>query len=83
MSTKDLVFITHDSRVQALFDELEIAWGTQFEIARGVLNDSWTWDDVTEDKLHQLRGSNVESIVHVRRVLKELTKSEAPLNPEI
>lgn len=78
--SNDLVIIAHDPRVQALLDKLEIAWGTQFEIARGVLSGSWTWDDVTEDLLEQLRGSNAESAVKVRPVLKQAAISGVVAN---
>ena len=66
----DLVIIAHDARVQALMDKLEIAWGTQFEIARGVSSGKWSWEDVTEDLLQKLRGTNADSAPRVHPVIQ-------------
>ena len=39
-------------------EQLKISWGVQYELARGVLSDKWTWNDITDSVLRQLRGSN-------------------------
>lgn len=46
-------------------DNNEIAWGTQYEIARGVSSGRWLWTDVTDDKLRQLRGNNRDTAYRV------------------
>ena len=65
----DVVVIAHDRRVQAAMDQLNIAWGTQYEISRGVSDGRWSWDKVTVDKLKKLRGTNSEVAHRVAAVL--------------
>ncbi|KAI5121840.1 hypothetical protein M0805_003273 [Coniferiporia weirii] len=52
--------IAHDNQAQALLDKHCIHKGIQFEIARGVTQQWWTWSDITEEKVLQLKGSNAE-----------------------
>ena len=62
--------IAHDFDVQKLFDGLHIAWGVQYEIARGITDGRWTWKDVTADKLEKLKGQkNVEQAYRVPAVI--------------
>lgn len=35
-------------------DQLNLSWGTQYELARGVSIGIWEWEDVTRDKLRAL-----------------------------
>lgn len=65
----DLVEIAHDRTAQALFDTLDIPWGVQYEIARGVLNGEWDWAAVTRDRLLQLRASDEQCAPRARDVL--------------
>lgn len=50
--------ICHSKIVQERMEQLKISWGVQYELARGVLSDKWTWNDITDSVLRQLRGSN-------------------------
>ncbi|KAH8119803.1 RNA dependent RNA polymerase-domain-containing protein [Phellopilus nigrolimitatus] len=61
--------IAHDKRAQALMDKYRIAKGVQFEIARGVTQQWWDWDDVTEGKIKALTGSNLEKAGEVANVI--------------
>lgn len=61
--------IAHCPEVQQLLDSRNIAWGVQYEIARGVSCGSWTWKDVTLDKVQSLQGTNVEAATMVANVM--------------
>lgn len=50
---------------------LKISWAVQYELARGVLSDMWTWDDVTFEVLERLQGSNYEAAPRVSKVMSE------------
>jgi hypothetical protein len=50
--------ISHNQRVQARMDKLNIAWGVQYEVARGVCEGRWDWNHLTDDMLGQLTGNN-------------------------
>ena len=50
-------------------ERLKISWGVQFELARGVLAEKWTWDDITDNVLRQLRGSNAQAASRVSAVV--------------
>ncbi|KAI0669315.1 hypothetical protein C8Q78DRAFT_992922 [Trametes maxima] len=49
-------FIAHLTDVQPLFDKMDITWGVQYELARGVCCGQWTWSDITCSVLENLRG---------------------------
>ncbi|CCL98058.1 uncharacterized protein FIBRA_00052 [Fibroporia radiculosa] len=55
------IIIAHNGEVQQLIDSLQIAWGVQYEIARGIGLGYWDWADITETKLRDLRGTNCEA----------------------
>ena len=61
----------HSSQAQRLLDALEISWGVQYELARGVLSKRWTWDDVTFDVLERLLGPNYEAAPKVHTVMSK------------
>lgn len=50
-------------------EQLKISWGVQYELARGVLAEKWTWDDITDTVLRQLCGSNAEAASRVSAVV--------------
>ncbi|KLO20599.1 hypothetical protein SCHPADRAFT_816328 [Schizopora paradoxa] len=52
--------IAHDREAVIRMNKANIAWGVQYEIARGVSQKSWTWADVTDERLEMLQGSNLE-----------------------
>lgn len=49
--------IAHSDEVQRLFDDNKIAWGTQYELARGVTTGAWTWEDV-RSRIGSFIGNN-------------------------
>ncbi|CAA7264868.1 unnamed protein product [Cyclocybe aegerita] len=57
---------------QKLLDEHRIEWGIQYELARGVSNGSWTWDDV-RDRILELRGKNADAAYKVNRVMTRMS----------
>lgn len=67
---QDVFIIAHDARVQALFDKYDIAYGVQFQVARGVISGTWLWKDVTKAKVKQFRGSNENIAEKVRYIIK-------------
>jgi hypothetical protein len=74
----DTSIIASDSRIQALLDKEQIAWGTQFELARGVTMGHWTWDAV-EPNIGKLRGPNVKSAYRVRNVMLNTSQNPGSL----
>lgn len=66
---KGIHLISHCDRAQHEMDQRKIAWGVQYEIARGVTCGSWSWGDVTAEKLNLLRGSNTEAAPKVSTIL--------------
>ncbi|RDB19363.1 putative RNA-dependent RNA polymerase SHL2 [Hypsizygus marmoreus] len=60
--------IAHDTRIQGLLDAAKIAWGVQYELARGVTNGQWSWSDV-EPKIEALKGPNAKSANKVRSLM--------------
>jgi RNA-dependent RNA polymerase len=50
-------------------ERLKIPWGVQFELARGVLAERWTWEQVTESVLQQLKGSNAQAVPRINAVM--------------
>lgn len=78
--------IAHDVRAQALFDSLQIEWGVQFELARGIIlgsrNHYWTWEEVIE-KIGQLRGTNETAAPRVPSVMKPGEKASSGTDPKV
>ena len=50
-------------------EQLKISWGVQYELARGVLAEKWTWGNITDHVLEQLRGSNAQAASRVGAVV--------------
>ncbi|KAG8219296.1 RNA dependent RNA polymerase-domain-containing protein [Butyriboletus roseoflavus] len=69
-SDLDPFVIAHDASAQSQLDANNLAWGTVYEIARGVTNGSWTWSSLTLEKIHQLRGTNVHAAHTVAAVMQ-------------
>jgi len=66
--------IAHDDKAQTQMDAYGIAWGTQYELARGVSNGSWTWNDVarnlTKLKNDNAYTANADSAWKVRSIME-------------
>ncbi|KAI0321268.1 RNA dependent RNA polymerase-domain-containing protein [Amylostereum chailletii] len=52
-------------------DFRNLAFGVQWELARGQSLGLWKWEDVTPSLLNQLKGSNAEAVPKVARVMLE------------
>ncbi|KDQ62864.1 hypothetical protein JAAARDRAFT_53096 [Jaapia argillacea MUCL 33604] len=61
------VEIAHSLCVQKDLENL--SWGVQWEIARGVTNGLWSFDDVTSEKCKLLVGSNAQAAFKVPAVI--------------
>lgn len=66
----DVYVIAHDARVQKLMDKYELSWGVQYELARGVSDGRWTWENITESEVRKLCGSNQNSAGSVSAVMR-------------
>lgn len=67
----NIVHIAHCKRAQIVLDQQHLAWGTIYELARGVTRGMWTFEDMTERRLCKLRGSNVQAAWKVAAVIKD------------
>lgn len=67
----DIVRIAHCERAQTVLDRHQLAWGTIYELARGVTRGMWTFEDMTEHRLRKLEGSNVQAAWKVVAVMKD------------
>lgn len=65
----DLNVIAHNDETQVLFDKYRIAWGTQYEVSRGVIAGAWTWTDV-RSKMQKLKGTNAEIAGRVKAIMR-------------
>ncbi|KAL6307807.1 RNA dependent RNA polymerase-domain-containing protein [Sparassis latifolia] len=63
------VIVAHSRAIQKILDDKRIAWGVQYELARGVSQGLWSWDDVTESKLEILQGPNRTAAPLVAQVM--------------
>lgn len=61
--------ICHSQRAQKQMEHFKIPWGVQYELARGVLAERWTWDAVTDRVLEKLQGSNAQAAPRVNAVM--------------
>ncbi|OAX39662.1 hypothetical protein K503DRAFT_716030 [Rhizopogon vinicolor AM-OR11-026] len=63
--------IAHSAEAQIALDHHRLAWGTLYELARGVTRGMWTFADMTEHRLRKLEGSNADSAWKVAAVMKD------------
>jgi hypothetical protein len=64
--------IAYDHQAQQMMDSLGLAWGVQYELARGVTSGFWTWEDVRRilnNRPTELQGSNVVAAPRVPKVM--------------
>jgi len=62
-------------------EQLKISWGVQYELARGVLAEKWTWDDIADRVLGQLRGSNAQAAPRVSAVVSGTSGGTSAVPP--
>ncbi|KAK2462852.1 hypothetical protein APHAL10511_005050 [Amanita phalloides] len=65
----DVIIIAHNREVQQQMDALNISWGVQYELARGVTVGSWPWSDVRA-KLEKLQGINTQTAYRVSYIMR-------------
>ncbi|KAF9535602.1 RNA dependent RNA polymerase-domain-containing protein [Crepidotus variabilis] len=70
----DTFIIAHCDETQRALDKSQIAWGVQFEFARGVSAGLWAWEDVRRN-IDNLRGSNLDSASRVEKVMRQKNTS--------
>ena len=63
------VLLVHNEEAQARMDDLRLPWGVQYELARGVGNGWWTWDQVVRADLNRLKGPNNNAAARVAQVI--------------
>ncbi|KAG0706616.1 RNA dependent RNA polymerase-domain-containing protein [Suillus ampliporus] len=71
----DIAHIAHCDKAQTVLDRHQLAWGTIYELARGVTRGMWTFEDMTEHRLHKLKGSNTEAAWKVTAIMKDKVPS--------
>jgi hypothetical protein len=64
-------YIAHSEKAQIVLDQHKLAWGTIYELARGVTRGMWTFEDMTGHRLGKLEGSNAEAAWKVTAVMKD------------
>ncbi|KAG2154648.1 RNA dependent RNA polymerase-domain-containing protein [Suillus clintonianus] len=67
----NVVHIAHCERAQIVLDQQQLAWGTIYELARGVTRGMWTFEDMTEHRLRKLKGSNAQAAWQVAAVMQD------------
>ncbi|KAI0271441.1 RNA dependent RNA polymerase-domain-containing protein [Gloeopeniophorella convolvens] len=75
------VVVCHCQLAQRRMEAKKIAWGVQYELARGVLAGLWTWDDVDESALSRLQGCNAVAAPKVMTVMADVMKSKGIVQP--
>ncbi|KAI0341433.1 hypothetical protein BDW22DRAFT_303425 [Trametopsis cervina] len=56
LSSDGYAVIAHNDQAQELFDNYDLSWGVQYELARGVTKGWWHWSDVNQEKIKTLMG---------------------------
>ena len=74
--------IGHSAHAQKRFDTIPLSWGVQYELARGVGNGWWTWEQVVHADLKKLAGPNNNAAARVAHVLGR-PLAVAPVDPNI
>lgn len=69
------LFIAHNDEAQRILDDNKLAWGVQYELARGVSAGLWEWEAIGAS-VHKLKGRNVEAAFKVERVMKSQDTSQ-------
>ena len=62
--------LAHNNEVQKKLDDMSISWGVQYELARGVTANLWTWEEIQTEHLQKLEGSNVQAAYKVANVIR-------------
>lgn len=63
------MIIAHSNDLQKLLDDNQIAWGVQYELARGLSAGLLELDQI-KGLVHKLKGTNAEAAFKVERIMK-------------
>ena len=63
------IVIAHNEEAQRILDDNKLAWGVQYELARGVSAGLWEWEAIGAS-VHRLKGMNVEAAFKVERIMR-------------
>jgi len=77
--------IAYNQDAQRLFDHLEkpVPWGTQFELARGVTAEEWTWEDIVQ-KIDYFGGMKDADVLYkVRNIMRGVALGPGPYDDSI
>ena len=69
VDSSGLCIIAHSADAQRKFDRIPLSWGVQYELARGVGNGWWTWDQVNSADLTALKGPSHNAASKVAQVV--------------
>ena len=58
-----------NARAQALMDKYRLGWADRYEFARGVVDNFWKWDVITEATVKKFSGSIVTATQLVARTI--------------
>ena len=83
--------VASNAEVQLMMDDKQIAWGVQWELARGIAirhesgqtQRSWSWSDITREKLDKLKGKNADAAWKVQYVMRDEEIPGPPANREL
>ena len=62
--------LAHNNEVQKELDAMNISWGVQYELARGITANLWTWEEIRTEQLQKLKGTNVQAAYRVANVMR-------------
>ena len=62
--------VAHNNEVQKELDAMNISWGVQYELARGITANLWTWEEIRTEQLQKLKGTNVQAAYRVANVMR-------------
>ncbi|KAF8648909.1 hypothetical protein AX16_006144 [Volvariella volvacea WC 439] len=74
----EIEIIAHDFYAQKMMDKRKMDWGVQYEVARGISQRAWTWDQVKEN-LDELPTKNTEAW----RVISVMSSASTPSQVDI
>jgi hypothetical protein len=64
-----VVHVAHNRRIQDLMERRELSWGVQLQIARGITQGIWTWEEISPEALDKLKGPAALAAPKVKEVI--------------
>jgi hypothetical protein len=71
--------VWHDTQVVQILDHHSIHWGVQYMLIWGISSGTWSWNEMTENKLGQLVGKCVDALPKVYKVMTGTTPPDSVL----